>query len=485
MANLEERFGALDALEFPHPEKPPERAEVREAQMIPRYTRGRVPVVVFALLVGAAGIGFVVNAFRGTPEAPEPSTPLAGSTIAYVKLAGPSSLKWRLFTVEADGSSVTRIPINLPGEAFHPSWSPDGASLVFDVESEGDTDIFSVNVDGSDLSKLTTAAGWDYLPAWSPDGSRIAYVHASDHNDDIWLMNADGSNPVRLTQDPAFDLNPTWSPDGDTLAFQSNRAGNPEIYVMNADGSHVSRLTNSPGLDGRPAWSPDGRQIAFVSDRDGPGIYLMASDGTDIRKLVESEQAGPADPTWSPDGTRLAYSSSPGAGSGTAIYVVDLLSGHTRVLTDTGDLCCPSWTALRREPVTGAAIPGTCDYGPWIEHCPEASWARLVLREAGYSNVDTGTVFLVPVEGGPGEFHFWAMDPLNHDQVEPVWEIVSAEDIPIATRIHGVPVYRIDPYWLWSIHGLNVWVGEPITHALSLPTVRRLVLAAQEVPYPT
>lgn len=344
MASLKERFGALDLLEFPHPDGPPERVEPRPVQVIPRYARGRVSVVVFALLVGTAGIGFAVYAFRGTSGTPQLPPPIDRGTIAYVELAGPSSLKWRLFTVDGDGSSVTRIPIDLPGEAFHPSWSPDGDRLVFDVQLEGDSDVFAVNADGSNLAKLTTAAGWDYLPAWSPDGSRIAYVHTSGNNDDIWLMNADGSNPVRLTTEPGFDLNPTWSPDGDRVAFQSNRAGNPEIYVMNVDGSNVSRLTNSPGFDGSPAWSPDGSQIAFVSDRDGPGIYLIANDGSDIRKLVESEQVGPADPAWAPDGTRLAFTSSPGPERGTAIHIIDLLSGHTRVITDTGELCCPSWT---------------------------------------------------------------------------------------------------------------------------------------------
>jgi TolB protein len=493
MVDLKKRFGALDALEFPHPEKPPTRAEPRPTQVIPRYTRGRVPVMIFALLVAAAGIGFAVGAFRGKPEVREPAPPPGTGTIAYVAFDG-ATLEWSLFTVEADGSAATRIAIDLPGAAFHPSWSPDGTKLAFDVQSEsegGDTEIYTATIygsNGSNLSKLTATAGWNFLPAWSPDGSRIAYVHTSGPNHDIWLMNADGSNPVRLTHDPDYDLKPTWSPDGTKLAFESNRTGSPEIYVMYADGSHVSRLTNAPGFDGSPAWSPDGRQIAFVSDRDGPGIYVMASDGSDVRKLVEGEQDGPLDPEWSPDGARLAYASSPGAEMGTAIYVIDLVSGHTRALTDLGDLCCPSWRQ-RPEQVTGAAMPGTCDYGPWMEHCPEAPWARLVLREAGYPNVDdTGAVFEVPVASGPGTFYFWAMDPFNHGSVEPIGEIVSEGDIPVATRIGGVAVYRVNEAWLWSTHGLNVWAraANPADDPpeLSLAIAQELVLASQRVPYP-
>ena len=362
MVDLKKRFSALDALEFPHEEKPPTRAEPRPARMIPRYSGVRALVAIFALLVAAASLGFVVDAFRGRPEVREPAPPVGTGTIAYVKFDG-ATLKWSLFTVEADGSSDMRIAVDLPGEAFHPSWSPDGTKLAFDVRSRGDTEIYVATIygsNGSNLSKLTTTPGWNFLPAWSPDGSRIAYVHTSGPNHDIWLINADGSNPVRLTHDPDFDLNPTWSPDGTKLAFESNRTASPEVYVMDADGSHVSRLTNTPGFDGSPAWSPDGRQIAFVSDRDGPGIYVMKSDGSNVEKVFASAQVGSLEPEWSPDGARLAYSSSPGPDAGAAISVIDLLSGQTRVLTETaGELCCPSWRS-RPEQATGVAMPGTC-----------------------------------------------------------------------------------------------------------------------------
>ena len=367
MVDLKKRFSALDALEFPHEEKPPTRAEPRPAQMIPRYSGVRAPVAIFALLVAAASLGFVVDAFRGRPEVREPVPPVGTGTIAYVKFDG-ATLKWSLFTVEADGSSDIRIAVDLPGEAFHPSWSPDGTKLAFDVQSGGDTEIYVATIygsNGSNLSKLTTTPGWNFLPAWSPDGSRIAYVHTSGPNHDIWLMNADGSNPVRLTHDPDFDLNPTWSPDGTKVAFESNRTASPEVYVMNADGSHVSRLTNTPGFDGSPAWSPDGRQIAFVSDRDGPGIYVMKSDGSNVEKVFASAQVGSLEPEWSPDGARLAYSSSPGPDAGAAISVIDLLSGQTRVLTETaGELCCPSWRSRpSKRPVWRCRAPVDSDPG--------------------------------------------------------------------------------------------------------------------------
>jgi hypothetical protein len=489
MTDLNERFGALDEIEFPHPAGPPKRVGLRVTEVVPRSTDRRVPVIIFAILVAAGGIGFAIEAFREDPDVRAPAPPLGTGTIAYTAFDG-ATLSWRLFTVEVDGTSDAGISLDLPGEAFHPAWSPDGTKLAFDVQVESDTEIYTATVygsNGSDLTQLTNTAGWNFLPAWSPDGTRIAYVHASEDNHDIWLMNADGSDAVRLTHDPALDLNPAWSPDGTRLAFDSNRTGSPEIYVMNVDGTHVSRLTNTPGFDASPAWSPDGRQIAFVSERDGPGIYLMASDGSDVRKLIAGEQAGPFEPEWSPEGDRIVYTSSPDADAALAISVMDVRSGNSRLLTGPGDICCPSWRRSH-EPVASVAIPGTCDYGPWIEHCPEASWARLVLREAGYPNADdTGAVFEVPLGGDPGTFYFWAMDPFHHGSVEPIGEIVSELDIPVAARIGGVALYQVDDSWLWSTHGLNVWVrsANPADDppVLTLATVRKLVLGSQRVPY--
>ena len=73
---------------------------------------------------------------------------------------------------------------------------------------------------------------------------------------EIYVMNADGSNQTRLTNNSAWDVEPCFSPDGTKIAFVSDRDGNSEIYVMNAAGSNQTNITNNPALDRSPSWGP-------------------------------------------------------------------------------------------------------------------------------------------------------------------------------------------------------------------------------------
>ncbi len=91
-------------------------------------------------------------------------------------------------------------------------------------------------------SVLVGCGDEDVFSAWSPDGTKIAFTSDRDGNFEIYVMNADGRNPTRLTSDPATDNFPAWSPDGTKIAFDSRRDGNFEIYVMNADGTNPTRL---------------------------------------------------------------------------------------------------------------------------------------------------------------------------------------------------------------------------------------------------
>jgi Tol biopolymer transport system component len=166
------------------------------------------------------------------------------------------------------------------------------AKIAFASYRDGNFEIYSMDADGSNLSRLTENAGEDTNPAWSPDGSRLAFVSSRDGNPEIYTMNADGTNQTRLTDNAASDLTPVWSPDGLTLIFVSNRTGNDDIFRVNGDGTGLINLTNDAGDDFSPSFSPDGQFIAFASNRDGIQfeIYRMDAAGFNLLRLTNNDR---------------------------------------------------------------------------------------------------------------------------------------------------------------------------------------------------
>jgi len=180
--------------------------------------------------------------------------------------------------------------------------------IVFATNRDGNYEIYAVNPDGSDLTRLTDTPGDDYAPFWSPDGKQIAFVSNRDGNPEIYRMNADGSDPVRLTYDPADDSSPAWSPDGSQIAFVTWRDRNAELYLMDVNGEELKRLTENPGRDFSPAWSPDGTKIAFLSDREWDlNIFILTLESGQVNPFSFGSYVGSEGLSWSPDGQQIVY----------------------------------------------------------------------------------------------------------------------------------------------------------------------------------
>jgi hypothetical protein len=193
--------------------------------------------------------------------------------------------------------------------------------IVFVSDRDGNSEIYTCNTDGSNITRLTNDPGNDGQPAWSPDGTRIAFISDRNGISGLYIMNADGSNVVQRTfsVDPNGILgHPTWSPDGPKIAF-SEFINFPEEQGTTSSIYSVSATSGSPvhlfGGGMHPAWSPDGTKIAlydlrFVNYGEYTyDIYTINADGTGFTPLSVGINSGDDyfyNPSWSPNGAKLA-----------------------------------------------------------------------------------------------------------------------------------------------------------------------------------
>ncbi len=210
-----------------------------------------------------------------------------------------------IYLLDLNSLQLTRLTNNAATDT-QPVWSPDGSRLAFTSDRENNQDIFLINRDASGLLNLTANPAPDYEPAWSPDGEWMAFTSERDGNPEIYILNIASPDTIRLTDNPAADFHPTWL-QGGWLAFTTDRDGNQEIFVVNIESGEELNISLQPADDLFPVASPSGEQLVFTSLRDGNAeIYFMNADGSAQRNLT----ANPAEdffPTWSSNGVWIAF----------------------------------------------------------------------------------------------------------------------------------------------------------------------------------
>lgn len=215
-------------------------------------------------------------------------------SIAFCRQMGPSNYSLIVMTLwdQSETTLVANNPVPISS-----SWSPEGTQIAFNKTENGNEDIYVIDIDGSNLTRLTTDAGADREPAWSayypvdPSDenteyiSKIAFTSDRTSTNQVWVMDTDGQNQTNLTPGDDGD-GPAWSPDALRLAFQSRRDGNAQIYRMDADGANVQRVTQSGVDELSPVWSPNGWELGFIRGQgDQSGLYIIRMDGTHERRL--------------------------------------------------------------------------------------------------------------------------------------------------------------------------------------------------------
>lgn len=216
----------------------------------------------------------------------------------------------KIYTAKPDGTDEVEL-----GEGFLPAYSPDGSKIAF-VKGNGETsDIYVMNADGSQKTKLTNG-GYNVGPAFSPDGKSIAY--ARDENGfHIFTMDADGKNKKQLdlgrdAAEISGEYYPVWSPDGSKIIFCGTSAttGGDDYYAAETNSflPGFKKLTSLNVFLYRPraAVAPDGMSLVIEHDSD---LYSVPMDGSGtLTNLTNTANDNEEFAAFSPNGTKLIFS---------------------------------------------------------------------------------------------------------------------------------------------------------------------------------
>lgn len=252
-----------------------------------------------------------------------------GVSILYQARFADGSYELRLTDVQKRSvktifKTAPDFPLNF---GFAPAFSPDGGRIVFNNRTSGNSEIFIISTDGSNLQKLTNEPLPDLNPTFSPDGNEIIFERNFYGKSSLYRMNADGTEQRRLTEKEGYEISPAVSPDGAILAFAGDRqqadSRGLDIFLLDLKNpNEEKRLTARRFHDASPAFSRDGTRLAFVSNTDGNSeIYLMNADGTGLVRLTRTK-ADEFSPQFSKDGNRLIFTANQSGKS--AIYEIEL-----------------------------------------------------------------------------------------------------------------------------------------------------------------
>ena len=209
-------------------------------------------------------------------------------------------------------------------------------------------DIFSANRDGSNLTQLTDAPGYDAEASYSPDGNLIVFCSLRDaypksglsakelkqlevdpsYFGEIYIMNADGSGQTRLTNSLGYDGGPFFTPDGQHIVWRhfTPDGSQSDIYTMRIDGSNVRRLTKFESMSWAPYFHPSGAYVIFASNKLGFSnfeLYLVDSRGRHEPVRITSTEGFDGLPVFSPDGNQLCWTSNRNSQEVSQLYIAE------------------------------------------------------------------------------------------------------------------------------------------------------------------
>jgi Tol biopolymer transport system component len=264
-----------------------------------------------------------------------------------------------IYVSELDGAFEANLT-NDPAHDVEPAVSPDGTRIAFASDRSGAYRIYTMNIDGSDVTGLETFSGSGVPlagrePAWSSDGARLAIATSAG----LRVVTFDGNAPSVATNDPA-DTSPSWDRNGTRIYFErfidDVNFGVQQVALLAVDLSEPAPPVETTleygfgAFRGDPAAKPDGPGLAHTYDDLDPsgGSIVARNDATST-----TTEFGGRDPAWSPDGQRIVGVFS---GAQSFLFWSEADGSTTHIFTTSGADREPSWGPGSLEPQCGNGL---------------------------------------------------------------------------------------------------------------------------------
>jgi len=203
-----------------------------------------------------------------------PSQIAAGDQIEWTGLSpkGERALfaaRGDIFTAPIEKGASRNLTNSSNAHDKNPEWSPDGATIAFVSDLDGEEELYRINQDGLGKPEQLTHGlhAMLYQLSWSPDGKRIAF---SDKDGKLYALTLDGKKVDQIAQSDSGRFGSyKWSPDGGFLAFTKNEpSGFSCIYIWSVADGQLHRVTDPLYDSDTPVWDPEGNYLYYIATRE-------------------------------------------------------------------------------------------------------------------------------------------------------------------------------------------------------------------------
>ncbi|MEX0316010.1 MAG: DPP IV N-terminal domain-containing protein [Allomuricauda sp.] len=213
---------------------------------------------------------------------------------------------WEIYLMDNEGENVKRLTNNQADDR-RPTWHPNGKKVLFESNRSGVNELYTIKINSEKQQKLKhlSIKGDPIFAEFSPNGENIAVsIQESEQESDIVLLDKNGKFLKRLIFNGFRNFYPKWSTRGTSILFFSRKDTenqDDEIYRLDLITEAENRLTEWPKHNFCPSWSADNSQIVYVTSMEGtrPEIFIMNANGTNKQRITHNKD-GETLPSWHP-----------------------------------------------------------------------------------------------------------------------------------------------------------------------------------------